>query len=114
MPLLAPRMGLENEVTEIGNLENKLLDEIHGMREDFREVSQAVTALTVKVEYLVEGQNETKGHGERIRGLEERVNSIEKNMQSAATERRWIIGVLVASAVAIIIALVQSFAHVGK
>lgn len=114
MPLLAPRMGLENEVTEIGNLEDRLLDEIHGMREDFREVSEKISALAVEVRHLTEAQNETKNHGERITRVEERVNSMEGNMQSAATERRWIIGVLVTAAIAIIVALVQSFSHAVK
>lgn len=94
---------------------NNLLSEIRGMREDFRQVSTDVAALTVEVKHLVEQANSTRDHGERIKALETEVSGIRANEQSAATERRWIIGVLVTSLFGVmgaIIAIVNHFSGV--
>lgn len=80
---------------EIGNLENKLLDEIHGMREDFRRMSVEMAQLAAEVRHLNENQVETRGHGERITRLEESVTNLKADQRSAATERRWTIGTII-------------------
>ncbi len=98
----------------IGDMENKLLDELKGMREDFRRVSTEVAGLAVEVKHLAEDLHETKGHGERIRGLETDVSNLKANEQSAATERRWIISLLagsILSILAIIVTIIIKFAH---
>lgn len=94
---------------EIGNLEDKLLEEIHGMREDFRRVSVEIAQLATEVRHLTENQLETKGHGERLAKAEEKISAIEGRLQSADTERRWIVGVLVAGAISVVVTLISVF-----
>lgn len=94
---------------EIGNLEDRLLSEIHGMREDFRRVSVEIAQLTSEVRHLAEGQRETSGHGERLAKAEEKIAAIEGRLQSSDTERRWIVGVLVAGAISVVVTLISLF-----
>jgi len=86
----------------IGDMENKLLDELKGMREDFRQVSKEVASLAVEVKHLAEDLHETRGHGERLKALETDVSNLKASNESSATERRWIIGMLVGGAITII------------
>jgi hypothetical protein len=96
------REGLHSTVMAIGDLEDKLLDELRGMRDDFRKVSSEVAALTVEVKHLAADMSDTRGHGERIKALETDVSNLKARDESAATERRWIIGMLVSGALVII------------
>ena len=96
---------------EIGNLEDRLLHEIGGMREDFRRVSVELGALATEVRLLTQAQEATKTHSERLARLETEVQNVKADMQSANTERRWIIGVLVAGALALIGSLITFFSR---
>jgi hypothetical protein len=98
----------------IGDLEDRLLDELRGMREDFRKVSSDVSALAVEVKHLTEGLLETRGHGERIKALETEVSVLKARDESAATERRWIIGVLVTVGVALLASLIGAFGKIVR
>ena len=89
-------------IQAIADLERILLGELKGMREDFQQVTKEVSGLAVEVKHLVEDMKEAKGHGERIKALETDVTNLKGDLQSAATERRWIVGVLVGGVLSMI------------
>lgn len=79
------------------------------MRDDFRKVSVDIGSLTSEVKHLAEASEKTQGYGERLAKLEERASSVEARLQSSDTERRWIIGVLIGTALSIVGLLIGVF-----
>lgn len=88
-------------------LSNILLQEIRPLREDVRHLAEAVASLKESMVHVLESTKATAQYGERIRALEEAVKNLQGDQRSSATERRWVIGLVVAVALAVIGLMVQ-------
>jgi hypothetical protein len=70
-----------------------LIQEIRGMRQDFRAVSEQVVRLSVQMESVAEKQAQHSNHAERLTVIETRMDAAEKQ----AKTYQWLVGVLVAA-----------------
>lgn len=91
----------DNELSTI------LMQEIRPLRDEMRHLTESVASLKESMIHVLRSTEITAQYGERIRALEQDVKNLQADQRSAATERRWVIGLVVAVALAVIGLMVQ-------